>query len=85
MATFRDYTPEDVCLYIKEKVSTIFDGVLKNIVAEKIDGEVLLEMDDDSLREVAPLVGDRLKIKKAISKAYLSAPIVSYTQMVRSI
>ena len=35
----------------------------------KIDGEVFLEIDDDYLREIAPLVGDRVKLKKVIKTA----------------
>ena len=45
------------------------DSVLETIIAQKIDWEVLVEIDDEYLREIAPLVGDRLKIKKAIHKA----------------
>ena len=44
-------------------------NVLDLILEHKIDGEVFLELNDDYLREICPLVGDRLKIKKVIASA----------------
>ena len=29
----------------------------------KIDGEVLLQLNDEHLKEIAPLLGDRLKVE----------------------
>lgn len=75
------YTSEDVCLYVREEISTISQSVLEAIAAQKIDGEVFLELDDECLREIAPLGGDRLKLKKAIRKAQSLSSMVSYFMM----
>ncbi len=69
MDCFISYSPDAVSKYVKDNVPTVSESTLKKIVAHKIDGEVFLEIDDEYLREIAPLVGDRLKIKKAIHKA----------------
>lgn len=77
-AIMESFTPEDVRKYIKENVPTVSESILETIVTQKIDGEVLMEIDDEYLREIAPLVGDRLKIKKAIHKAQSFTPTVSF-------
>ena len=63
------FTLRDVKEYIEKEVSALSQSVLEAIVEQKIDGEVFLELDDEFLREIAPLCGDRIKIKKAIRKA----------------
>ena len=63
------YSPQQVCEFLKSEIPTISDDVLEKVIAHKIDGEVFLEMDDEYLREIAPLVGDRIKIKRAIRTA----------------
>lgn len=69
MASFDEYTPEQVVAFVKGGIPTLSVEVLETITAHKIDGEVLLEMNDEYLLEIAPLLGDRLKLKKAIIKA----------------
>jgi Mg/Co/Ni transporter MgtE len=66
---FGEYDPEEVVLFLKAQVSTLSEEVLKVIIDHKIDGEVFLEMNDEHLREVVPLLGDRLKIKRVIETA----------------
>ena len=41
------------------------------ITRNKIDGAALLELSDDHLSEIAPLIGDRIKLKRAIREAML--------------
>ena len=69
MAAFGQYTAEEVCDFLKERVPSLSRNVLDLILEHKIDGEVFLELNDDYLREICPLVGDRLKIKKVIASA----------------
>lgn len=70
MAQFNiNFTTEDVRQYVREEVSTVSQSVLEAITTQKIDGEVFLEMDDECLHEIAPLGGDRLKLKKAIRQS----------------
>ena len=70
MANFEEfYSPQQVCEFLKNEIPTISGDILEKIIAHKIDGEVFLEIGDEYLREIAPLVGDRVKIKRAISTA----------------
>lgn len=71
------FSPEDVKRYLQKEIPTLSESVLENILKEKIDGEAFVEMDDDYLREIAPLGGDRIKMKKVIRKAKSSVTIVS--------
>ena len=67
MASFDLYSPADVLKILKEQIPTISEDILDKIVAHKVDGEVFLNIDDEYLREIAPLVGDRFKVKKGNS------------------
>ena len=69
MASFENRSPDQVCKFLKEQIPNISDSVLDKIVLHKVDGEVFLAIDDEYLREIAPLVGDRFKVKKAIGVA----------------
>ena len=70
-------SPEGVCAYMKEQIPFISEGILERFVEHKIDGEVFLQLNDEYLREIAPLLGDRLKLKKIINKA-LAESLVSH-------
>ena len=70
MANFEEfYSPQQVCEFLQNEIPTISGDILEKIIAHKIDGEVFLEIDDEYLREIAPLVGDRIKMKRAIRTA----------------
>jgi len=62
------YSCEEVVEFVKKGIPTISEGVLSAIANNKIDGEIFLEIDEESLREIAPLIGDRAKLKKIIAK-----------------
>ena len=70
MARFEEFTPEEVCDYVQEQVPQIE-------IYYKIDGEMFLVLNDEYLREVAPLLGDRLKIKKIIVRLQADESLVS--------
>ena len=76
-ANIESLSPEEVCAYLKEQSPLISEGILERFVEHKIDGEVFLELNDEYLREIAPLLGDRLKLKKIINKA-LAESLVSH-------
>ena len=79
MARFEEFSPENVRDYIQEQIPQIEKDVLENIVLHKIDGETFLILNDEYLREIAPLLGDRLKIKKHIVKLQeVEDPLVSF-------
>ena len=73
----RVFRPKRFCAYLKEQSPLISEGILERFVEHKIDGEVFLELNDEYLREIAPLLGDRLKLKKIINKA-LAESLVSH-------
>ncbi len=64
-SSFERFTPAQVAEFIKNEIPAISVEILETIAAQKIDGEVLLEMSDGDLLEIAPRLGDRLKLKKA--------------------
>ena len=69
MATnFEALSPEDVSTFLQDEVSTISKDVLEKIVEHKINGEVFLTLTDTYLREIAPLLGDLLKIMLLVTK-----------------
>ena len=71
MATnFEALSPEDVCIFLQEEISTISKDVLEKIVENKIDREVFLTLTDTYLREIAPLLCDRLKIMLLVTKLW---------------
>lgn len=59
---------EELCCYLQEELQGI-DDVLDNIRKHKIDGQIFLQLNEEYLREVAPLLGDRIKLKMLITKA----------------
>ena len=63
---FEALSPGAVRRYLKER--SVSDDVLEKILEHKIDGEVFLSLNDEHLREIAPLLGDRLKMKRVISE-----------------
>ena len=66
-ACFKSLSPAGVRDFLVDEIATISKDVLEIVVEHKIDGEVFLSLDDDLLREIAPLVGDRFKIKRLLT------------------
>ena len=66
-APFEALSPAALCRHLKERVPSISKAILDCVMEHKIDGEVFLSLTDENLREIAPLLGDRLKIKRVIS------------------
>ena len=75
-AAFQDYDPEEVGKYLKQQIPALSGDILEKIVGQKIDGEVFLALDEGSLREIAPLLGDRVKIKRAQAVALSEATFI---------
>ena len=69
-------SPEVVCAYLKEQIPFISEGILERFLEHKFDGEVFLQLNYEYLCEIAPLLGDRLNLKKIINKA-LAESLVS--------
>ena len=75
---FENFSPDVVAAFLKDNIATISEAILKTVVDQKIDGEVFLALDDGSMREIAPLLGDRVKIKKALDIALTKAKKSTY-------
>ena len=75
MACVEDFSTEDVC---QEQVPDISQSFLEALKEHRIDGRVLLELTDEYLRELAPLLGDRIKIKRVIRFALSTKSPVSF-------
>ena len=70
MVNFEEfYSPQQVCEFLQNEIPMISGDILEKVIAHDIDGEVFLEIDDKYSREIAPLVGDRFRMKRAIRTA----------------
>lgn len=74
---FELFSPSKVCDFVKEQVPGVSEDVLEKVMDHKIDDEVFLELNDTYLKEIAPLLGDRLKIRRAITTARAGRSTVS--------
>ena len=64
MAHFQNtFSPRELCSYLNQEIPTLSQYIIKNLEEHKVDGEVFLALNDKYLRQIAPLLGDRLKIK----------------------
>ena len=72
---FEGLSPGEIREYVKEHIPSISDEILENFKEHKIDGSVFLELNDEYLREMAPRLGDRLKLKGIITRALNSSPV----------
>jgi hypothetical protein len=66
---FEGLSPTTLRLRLREEIPSLSESILDKILEHKIDGEVFLSLNDENLREIAPLLGERLKIKRLISEA----------------
>ncbi len=69
MSPFESLSTCDVCTYLQKEIPTISDNVLEKLKEHKVDGEVFLQLaanDESYMKEIASLLGDRLKLKKVI-------------------
>ena len=71
------FTPEQLQIFIENEIPNISKDVLAKIAEHKIDGDLFLTLTDDYLREVAPLLGDLLRIKRLQSSLLNDASTVS--------
>ena len=72
-------SPDEVCDFLKEQIPSISDNIVQKIKEHKIDGDIFLALNDEYLREIAPLLGDRLKMKHAIATALARTSTVSFS------
>ena len=58
------FSPRELYSYLKQEIPT-----LSLVDREDSDGEVFLALNDEYVREIAPLLGDRLKIERVLCAA----------------
>ena len=63
--------------FSRKRDPIISEDILKKIVEYKIDGEAFLSLNDEYLREIAPLLGDQLKIKRVLTATFAKVSTVS--------
>ena len=73
--TFEAFSPEDVCDYLKSQLPSIDQTVLSRSLEHKINGDVFLSLNDEYLREISPLLGDRLKLKRIVNSLMSSVSL----------
>ena len=79
MASFRlTYSPEDVCKFVKDQFPAISEAVMDEITSHDVDGETFIALDDENLKEIAPKLCDRVKMKKAVQMALNGTSPVSF-------
>ena len=69
---FEGFSAEEVCDYLRQQAPKLDKNVFEKLLEHKIDGEVFVVLNEEYLREIAPLLGDRLKIKKIINAILVS-------------
>ena len=69
--TFESLSTEELCAYLKQQIPLISEEIITAFKEHKIDGSAFVELNDEYLREVAPLIGDRLKIKRLINRPFI--------------
>lgn len=67
MATIDRLSPEDFLQFLSSK--NFSDDVVDKFMANGVDGETFLQMSDELLKEVAPRIVDRVKLKKLQNEA----------------
>ena len=78
MEEFSTRSPEEVYEYLRCTLPTLSQSILETILEHKIDGETFLQLEDEDLKEIAPLLGDRIKLKRCIQTQKTSRPTVSF-------
>ncbi|KAL5493862.1 hypothetical protein EMCRGX_G015096 [Ephydatia muelleri] len=53
----------DFCACLKEEIPDLSDSVVQEILKHRIDRVTFIELTEDNLKEIAPLLGDRMKLK----------------------
>ena len=71
--SFDKCSPQEVCSFLLQEVPGLDEEVLETFQRHKISGAVFLDVTDEYLRELVPLLGDRIRVKKAVVKALNSA------------
>lgn len=62
--TIATMSVEELCAFLG--TAGVEKPILEKILQHKIDGSVFLQLSDDDLKELSPLLGDRIKLKRLL-------------------
>ena len=65
---------DELCDFIKDSILDIECDVLENFKRHNVNGEIFAQLDEEYLRELPPLLGDRVRLK-IISAAFEPASV----------
>ena len=63
---FSIMTPDDICVFLREELPSLDEDIIETFRQNKIDRIAFIELNDEYLRELCPILGDRMKIKKIV-------------------
>lgn len=59
-------TCEDVCSYLREHILSLDEDIIESFLNNRIDGVAFAELNDDYLKELCPILGDRMKLRNLV-------------------
>ena len=60
---FSSMTPDDICVFWREELPSLDEYVIETF---RQSGIAFIELNDEYLRELCPVLGDHMKIKKIV-------------------
>ena len=74
---FSSMTPDDICVFLREEFSSLVEDVIETFRQNRIDGIAFIELNNECHRELCPILGDCMKIKKIVQTCVerISSPL----------
>ncbi len=70
MVSIQSKDVEDLCQFLELELPSLDEDVIESMRRHKIDGVTFLQLNEEYLRELAPLLGDRMKLKRIITAGF---------------
>ena len=61
---------EDLCQFLELELPSLDKDVIESMRRHKIDGVTFLQLNEEYLRELAPLLSDRMKLKRIVTAGF---------------
>ena len=59
-------TSDEICVFMREELPSLDEDVIETFRQNKINGIAFIELNDKYIRELCPVLGDNMKIKKIV-------------------
>ncbi|XP_019862681.1 PREDICTED: uncharacterized protein LOC109591386 [Amphimedon queenslandica] len=69
MAQIHSLSVDGLVDLLQKEIPGLEAAVSDNIRRHKIDGQIFIQLNEEYLREIAPLLGDRVRLKQIISSS----------------